>query len=64
MTFPGTHDHESHDRFPPLQGAFRLARRNRSRGAEQALRTPPLPHRSLPNEPGGEFRESLTRLPH
>ncbi len=27
MTFPGTPDHESHDRFPPLQGAFRLARR-------------------------------------
>ena len=34
MTFPGTPDHESHDRFPPLQGTFRLARRNRSMGTE------------------------------
>ena len=62
MTVSGTPDHESHDRFPPLQGAFRLARRNRSMGAEHALRIPHLTPQPRPREGGGEIRESLTRL--
>ena len=36
MTVPDTPNNESHARFPPLQGAFRLARRNRSMGTEHA----------------------------
>jgi hypothetical protein len=42
MILQDTPDDDSHDRFPPLQGAFRLARRNRSMGAEHALRIPHL----------------------
>jgi len=38
----GTPDDQSHDRAPPLPDAFRLARRNRSLGAEQAPRIPDL----------------------
>jgi pimeloyl-ACP methyl ester carboxylesterase len=63
-----TPDHESHDRFPPLQGAFRLARRNRSMGAEQALRIPHLTPRPLPRParhrgPAAAARSSAPRNP-
>jgi len=42
MTVAGTPDHGSHERFPPLPGAFRLARRNRSMGTEQCSANPRL----------------------
>jgi len=50
-----------HDRSPPLPGAFRLARWNRSLGAAQAPRIPRIPP-TLARKRARVVRQSLARL--
>jgi len=56
MVLSDSLDHQSHDRRPRLPGAFRLARRNRSLGAERAARIPQIaPPIPLPQAGEGRF---------